>query len=50
MRSSLVVSASDTQCQSRYYPGFDHSILRHGDGIRWAADEAVLNKVQKNKK
>jgi hypothetical protein len=49
MRSSRVVRASDSQCRSRNCPGFDPSILRHS-GIIGAADEAVLNIVQKNKK
>ncbi len=48
-RSNQVVRASDSQCQSRNCPGFDPSILRHS-GIRGPADEAVLNKVQKNSK
>ena len=39
--------ASDRQCQSRNIPGFDPSILRHSR-IWGAADEAVLNNVQKN--
>ncbi len=47
MRSSLVVRASDCQCTSCNGPGFDPSIRRHS-GIWGAADEAVLNTVQKN--
>ncbi len=49
MRSSLVVRASDCQCTSCNGPGFDPSIRRHS-GILGAADEAVLNIVQKNRK
>ncbi len=49
MRSSREVKASDSQCRSRNGPGFDPSILWH-NGIRWAADEAVLNIVHKKKK
>ncbi len=44
-----VVRASDSQWRSRNCPGFDPSILRHS-GIWGAADEAFLNKVQKNPK
>jgi hypothetical protein len=46
MRSSQVVRASDSQCQSRNNPGFHFSILHHG-GISEAADEAVLYKLMK---
>jgi hypothetical protein len=49
MRSSLVVRASDCQCTSCNGPGFDPSIRRHS-GIWGAADETVLNIVQKKKK
>ncbi len=49
MWSSLVVRASDRQCTSCNGPGFDPSIRWHS-GIWGAADEAVLNIVQKNKK
>jgi hypothetical protein len=42
MKSSLVVRASDCQCQSRNSPGFDSIILLHS-GIGGAADEVVLN-------
>ncbi len=49
MRSSRVVRAFNSQCRSRNCPGFDPSILRHS-GILGAADEAVLNTVQKKKK
>jgi hypothetical protein len=38
MRSGREVRVSDSQCQSRNFPGFDP---------RGAADEAVLNKVLK---
>jgi hypothetical protein len=48
MRSSRVVRASGCQCQSSNSPGCDPSILRHS-GIWGAADEAVLNTVQKMK-
>ncbi len=46
MRSGREVRASDNQCRSRNFPGFDPSILRHS-GIWGATDEAVLNKVLK---
>jgi hypothetical protein len=49
MRSSRVVRASDSQWQSRNGSRFDPSIFRQS-GILGAADEAVLNKVQKNPK
>ncbi len=49
MRSCWVVWASDSQCRSRNWPGFDPSIHRHS-GIWGAADETVLNKVLKNQK
>jgi hypothetical protein len=50
MRSSLVVRASDCQCTSCNGPaGFDPSIRRHR-GIWGAADEAVLNRVRKNRR
>jgi hypothetical protein len=49
MRSSLVVRASDFQCQSRNSPGVDPSILRHS-GIWGAADEAMLNTVLRKKR
>ncbi len=49
MRSSRGVRASDFQCLCRNSPDFDPSILRHS-GICWAADEAVLNNVQKIQK
>jgi hypothetical protein len=49
MRSSLVVRASDCQCNSCNGPGFDPSIRRHS-GIWGAADDAVLNKVRKKYK
>ncbi len=42
MRSSLVVRASDCQCQSRYSPGFD---LPTQWNLR-AADEAVQSEVE----
>ncbi len=48
MRSSLVVRTSDCQCTSCNGPGFDPSIRRHS-GIWGAADEAVLNIVQRKK-
>ncbi len=48
IRSSQVVRASNSQCQSGNSLGFKPSILRHS-GIRGAKDEAVLNKVHKNK-
>ncbi len=48
IKSSLVVRASDCQCRSRNSPGFDPSFLRHS-GIWGAADEAVLNTVQRKK-
>jgi hypothetical protein len=44
-----VVRASDSQCATYNYLGFDPSILRHS-GIWGAADEAVLQKLQKNPK
>jgi hypothetical protein len=50
MRSSLPVRASDYQypsCNQCNGPGFDPSIRRHS-GICVAADEAVLNKYEKN--
>jgi hypothetical protein len=37
------------QCQSCHSLGFDPSILRHS-GIWWAADDAVLNNVQRKRK
>jgi hypothetical protein len=49
MRSSRVVRASDSQCQSGNCPGLDSSILRH-NGIQGAADRAILNKVLQNSK
>ncbi len=49
MRSSRVVRASDSQCRSHNYPGFDPSILLRS-GILGAAEEAVLNIVHKKKK
>ncbi len=49
MRSNLVVRASDCQCTSCNGPGFDPCIRQHS-GIWGAADEAVLNKYEKNKK
>jgi hypothetical protein len=48
MRSSREVRASGYQCHSRNRPGFDPSILRLS-GIWGAADEAVLDNVQKKK-
>jgi len=47
MGYSRVVRASGCQRQSRNRPGFHPSIVRHS-GI-WAVDEAVLDKVMKNK-
>jgi hypothetical protein len=44
IRSSRVVRAPGCQSQSRNSPGFEPSVLRH-NGIREAADEAVLNNV-----
>jgi hypothetical protein len=49
MRSSLVIRVSDCQCSSCNGPGFDPSIRRHS-GIWGAADEAVLNIVEKKEK
>jgi hypothetical protein len=49
MRSSQVDTASDSQCRNRNCPEFDISILRQC-GICAVADEAVLNKVLKEKK
>ncbi len=49
MRFSRIVRASDSQCRSRNWPGFDPSILRHSE-IWGAADEALLNIIQKKKK
>ncbi len=49
MRSSRVVTASDSQCRSRNCPGFDPSILRHS-GIWGAAEEVVLISYIKKKK
>ncbi len=46
MRSSLVVTASGCQCQSRNSPWSDLSIHRHSE-IWGAADEAVLNNIHK---
>ncbi len=43
---SFCKQKSDSQCRSRNCPGLDPSILRQGE-ILGAADEAVLNKVQK---
>jgi hypothetical protein len=48
--SNRVVRASGCQCQSRNSPWFDPSILRHSESEGRAADEAVLNNVQKKKK
>ncbi len=45
---SRVVRASDCQCQRRYGPGFDPSILRHSE-ILGAADEAVFEYSTQNK-
>jgi len=41
MRSSRVIRASGSPCQSRNSPGFDPSIRQSGE----AAGEAVLNSV-----
>ncbi len=54
MRSSRVVRASDSQCRSRNYPGFDTSILQtlwNLMGGRWSSAEyrtQKKKKIQKN--
>ncbi len=48
MRSGLVFTASDCQCRDRNSPGFDLASSGTVEGIWGAADEAVLNTVQKN--